>query len=77
MLTCKDQVAAASDYLDGQLSFRKTFMVRHHLLFCSNCRRFIRQMRLVQATLREMPEEGVPDVDAFAERLSSERHKTP
>lgn len=50
MLTCKEQVARSSDYLDGQLSFRERLMVRHHLLFCPNCRRFIRQMRLLQAT---------------------------
>ena len=46
MLTCKQQVAVSSDYLDGQLSFRQRLLVRHHLLFCPNCRRFIRQMRL-------------------------------
>lgn len=75
MLTCKEHVARSSDYLDGQLSFRERLMVRHHLMFCPNCRRFIRQMRLMQATLRVLPEEAVPDVDALAERLSSERRK--
>jgi len=75
MLTCKEQVARSSDYLDGQLSFRERLMVRHHLMFCPNCRRFIHQMRLMQATLRAMPEETVPDVDALAERLAAERRK--
>ena len=40
MLTCKEQVARSSDYLDGQLSFGERLMVRHHLMFCRNCRRF-------------------------------------
>ena len=75
MLTCKEQVARSSDYLDGDLSFRERLMVRHHLMFCPSCRRFIRQMRLMQATLRAMPEETVPDVDALAERLAAERRK--
>ncbi|MHC8393448.1 anti-sigma factor family protein [Pseudomonas sp. LB3P93] len=75
MLTCKEQVARSSDYLDGQLSFREKLMVRHHLMFCPNCRRFIRQMRLMQATLRVLPEEAVPEVDALAERLAAERRK--
>ncbi|MNR05276.1 hypothetical protein D3C85_1212940 [compost metagenome] len=75
MLTCKEQVARSSDYLDGQLSFRERLMVRHHLMFCPSCRRFIRQMRLMQATLRAMPEEAVPDVEALAERLAAERRK--
>jgi len=75
MLTCKEQVARSSDYLDDQLSFREKLMVRHHLLFCPNCRRFIRQMRLMQATLRALPEEAVPGADTLAERLASERRK--
>lgn len=75
MLTCKEQVARSSDYLDGQLSFREKLLVRHHLMFCPNCRRFIRQMRLMQATLRVLPEEAVQEVDALAERLAAERRK--
>ena len=75
MLTCKEQVARSSDYLDSQLSFRERLMVRHHLMFCPSCRRFIRQMRLMQATLRAMPEETVSDADTLAERLAAERRK--
>ncbi|UVL00017.1 anti-sigma factor [Pseudomonas sp. B21-048] len=75
MLTCKEQVARSSDYLDGQLSFRERLMVRHHLRFCPNCRRFIRQMRLMQATLKVMPEPPVADLDALAERLANEHQK--
>ena len=75
MLTCKEQVARSSDYLDGQLTFRERLMVRHHLMFCPNCRRFIRQMRLMQATLKRMPQEPVEGVDALAEHLAAERLK--
>ncbi|WP_456025200.1 anti-sigma factor family protein [Pseudomonas capeferrum] len=75
MLTCKEQVARSSDYLDGQLTFRERLLVRHHLMFCPNCRRFIRQMRLMQATLKIMPEEPVKDLDALADRLVAERLK--
>ncbi|WP_460125047.1 anti-sigma factor family protein [Pseudomonas sp. H3_G09] len=75
MLTCKEQVARSSDYLDGQLSFRETLMVRHHLLFCPNCRRFMRQMRVMQATLKALPEQPDENVDALAERLADQRRK--
>jgi predicted anti-sigma-YlaC factor YlaD len=75
MLTCKEQVARSSDYLDGQLTFRERLLVRHHLMFCPNCRRFIRQMRLMQATLKIMPQEPVKDADALADRLVAERLK--
>jgi anti-sigma factor RsiW len=73
MLTCKEQVARSSDYLDGQLSFRETLMVRHHLLFCPNCRRFMRQMRVMQAALKALPEQPEEGVDALAERLATQR----
>ncbi|GLH44162.1 anti-sigma factor [Pseudomonas moraviensis] len=75
MLTCKEQVARSSDYLDGQLSFRETLMVRHHLLFCPNCRRFMRQMRVMQATLKALPEKPEENVDALAERLAEQRRR--
>ncbi|AZE95861.1 hypothetical protein C4J95_3833 [Pseudomonas orientalis] len=75
MLTCKEQVARSSDYLDGQLTFRERLLVRHHLMFCPNCRRFIRQMRLMQATLRILPDEPAKDADVLAERLAAERRK--
>ncbi|MFO2464742.1 zf-HC2 domain-containing protein [Pseudomonas sp. 15FMM2] len=72
MLTCREQVARSSDYLDGQLTFRERLLMRHHLMFCPNCRRFIRQMRLMQATLRVLPEQPVTDIDALAQRLAAE-----
>jgi len=73
MLTCKEQVARSSDYLDGQLSFRERLMVRHHLMFCPNCRRFIRQMRLMQATLKHMPEPPVENLEALSAQLAAQR----
>jgi len=73
MLTCKEQVARSSDYLDDQLSFREKLMVRHHLMFCPNCRRFMRQMRLMQATLKAMPEKPQEGIDDLAERLAKQR----
>ena len=75
MLTCREQVARSSDYLDGQLTFRERLMVRHHLMFCPNCRRFIRQMRLMQATLKILPQEPVAGADALAEQMAAERRK--
>ncbi|NBA97914.1 anti-sigma factor [Pseudomonas sp. R5(2019)] len=72
MLTCKEHVARSSDYLDGQLSFHERLLVRHHLMCCPNCRRFINQMRLMQATLRQMPDTPAIDVQALAGQLAAE-----
>ena len=73
MLTCKELVAHSSDYLDGQLTLRQRLAVRAHLAMCGNCRRIIRQMKLTQAVIRQMPEEELPELDALAERLAQNR----
>ncbi|WP_275544554.1 MULTISPECIES: anti-sigma factor family protein [unclassified Pseudomonas] len=73
MLTCKELVAHSSDYLDGQLTLRQRLAVRAHLAMCGNCRRFIRQMKLTQAVIRQMPDEELPALDALAERLAQVR----
>lgn len=73
MLTCKELVAHSSDYLDSQLTLRQRLAVRAHLAMCGNCRRFIRQMKLTQAVIRQMPEGELPELDALAERLAQDR----
>ncbi|WFS20385.1 zf-HC2 domain-containing protein [Pseudomonas sp. 905_Psudmo1] len=73
MLTCKELVAHSSDYLDGQLTLRQRLAVRAHLAMCGNCRRFIRQMKLTQAVIRQMPEGELPELDALADRLAQDR----
>ncbi|EZH82251.1 MAG: zf-HC2 domain-containing protein [Comamonas sp.] len=73
MLTCKELVAHSSDYLDGQLTLRQRLAVRAHLAMCGNCRRFIRQMKLTQAVIRQMPEGELPELDTLAERLAQSR----
>ena len=75
MLTCKQQVARSSDYLDGQLTFRQRLVARHHLLFCPNCRRFTRQMRVLGATVKALDEPLPGDVEVMVERMMRERRK--
>ena len=70
MLSCKELVANSSDFLDGQLRLRQRIAVRLHLASCSNCRRFIRQMRVTQAVLRKLPDEPIPELDSLAKRLA-------
>lgn len=72
MLSCKELVARSSDYLDGQLTIGERLMVRQHLLFCRHCRRFLKQMRVAQATVRALPEQPVGDSAALAKRLARE-----
>ncbi|MGH8434087.1 MAG: anti-sigma factor family protein [Pseudomonas sp.] len=74
MLSCKELVANSSDYLDGQLSFRERIAVRTHLAICWKCRRFIRQMRLIQGVLRQLPDIAIPELEALAARLAEQRN---
>lgn len=75
MLSCKELVAHSSDYLDGQLRLRERISVRTHLAVCSHCRRFIRQLKLSQAVLRQLPDEAIPELDALAEKLARQRRE--
>lgn len=74
MLSCRElHEQHASDHVDGCLSRRGRLGVRLHLALCSNCRRFIRQLRLVKSVLRERPDVALPDSEAkpLASRLQA------
>lgn len=73
MLSCKELVAHTSDLLDGQLNLRQRLAVRAHLAMCLRCRRFIKQMRLSQAALRQLPREPITELDALAAKLAELR----
>lgn len=79
MLSCKELVACASDYLDEQQGFVQRLRTRQHLLLCRHCRLFIRQLRLTQATLRAMPPTRVDDAESIVQRMQAEhqRRKNP
>jgi predicted anti-sigma-YlaC factor YlaD len=76
MLSCKELVSHSSDYLDGQLRLRERISLRTHLAICSHCRRFIRQLRLSQAVLRQLPDQAIPELDALAEKLAHQRRES-
>lgn len=73
MLSCKELVAHSSDFLDGQLDLRKRMSVRLHLAMCQHCRRFIKQMRLSQSVLRQLPPGQSPELDKLAAKLAEVR----
>jgi predicted anti-sigma-YlaC factor YlaD len=75
MLKCVEIVALTSDYLDGQLRFADGLSVRTHLAICRNCRRFVRQMRLTQRVVQQMPEPEVAELDTVALQLAQAAKK--
>ena len=52
MLSCKDVSKLVSESLEHPLPFRKRLGVRMHLMMCSLCRRYQRQMLQLQALLK-------------------------
>lgn len=70
MLTCMQLVERSSDFLDARLSLRERLSVRLHLALCVNCRRFIRQMKVSQAVLRQLPDAAIPELDALLAKLA-------
>jgi predicted anti-sigma-YlaC factor YlaD len=73
MLSCKELVAHSSEFLDGQQGLRNRLLVGLHLALCQHCRRFIRQMRLSQAVLRQLPSGQGGELDALAAKLAEIR----
>jgi anti-sigma factor RsiW len=59
MLRCRDIAEQASDYVDGQLSWRRQLAVRLHLVMCLFCRRYTRQMRSTVTLLQGLRSKGV------------------
>lgn len=73
MLSCKQLVEHSSDYLDARLPLRGRLAMRLHLAMCANCRRFIRQMKVSQSMLRQMPDAPIPELEALLEKLAAAR----
>jgi predicted anti-sigma-YlaC factor YlaD len=52
VLKCRDVVNTADQLLDGDMNRRQLLAIKMHLLMCSHCRRYVRQLR---ALLRAIP----------------------
>ena len=64
MLNCKEITDRASDFVDAGLPWQTRLQVRLHLMMCRFCREYIRQMTLVVRTLRHLPSQPTPELQA-------------
>lgn len=48
MLKCRDVAQEASDYIDNALPWPRRLGMWLHLFICTNCRRFLRHIRITQ-----------------------------
>lgn len=71
MLNCREVTQQADRYLEGDLSRRQRFAMRLHLMLCSHCRRYVRQMR---ALLEAIPSIHQKATDREVEEIMAHLH---
>lgn len=59
-LTCREVVELVTDYLEARLSGEDRTRFELHLVYCSPCRTYLRQMRQVLETTGKLTEESLP-----------------
>jgi anti-sigma factor RsiW len=60
LLTCREVVEHATDYMEGALPVRMGLAVRLHLLLCRMCRAYLAQLRRTVGFLRGRPQPPPP-----------------
>ena len=60
MLSCKEIVEQASDYLEQEMSPWRRLQYRMHLFMCRHCRRFTSQFAAGVSMLRRLPQRSEP-----------------
>lgn len=75
MLKCDEVAAIASDFLDQDMTFSQRTAFRMHLMVCSNCRRFVRQLGLLKQSVQLRP--VAPPSDAQVDQWLSAVKKPP
>jgi anti-sigma factor RsiW len=53
MLSCREVTERASALIDRELSWSERLQMRIHLAMCRHCSRFVSQLRLLRAALRQ------------------------
>jgi Putative zinc-finger len=57
MLNCKQAAALMSQGMDRKLGFWQRMSLRFHLMMCSGCRNFNRQLKFLREGLRKFPQQ--------------------
>jgi len=72
MLSCKDVTKLLSESMDASLPIGKRIGVRLHLLICTFCLRYKRQLLLIRETARRLAAIEEPPILSAGELLSAE-----
>ena len=76
MLKCKDIAEKSSAYVDDQLSLRGRIDFYLHLAICVNCRRFLRQLKMMILGSRNLPMASIGDheVESIYQEVKKHQH---
>lgn len=74
MLSCREISALASESLDREMRFRERIGMRLHLMLCSVCRRYVKQIRFLSTASRVLKDKVLEDTqprlnDAARQRI--------
>jgi predicted anti-sigma-YlaC factor YlaD len=76
MLNCKQVATLASDYLDKNTNTGLNWKIRMHLMMCSHCRRFYRQLKITNIVARSVLSESSDDnVDELVQRIKESTNR--
>jgi predicted anti-sigma-YlaC factor YlaD len=76
MLNCKQVATLASDYLDRNTDTGLNWKIRMHLMMCSHCRRFYRQLKITKIVTRSVLSESSDDnVDELLQRIKESTNR--
>lgn len=70
-IACRELVEILTDFLEGALDERARTQVEQHLVLCSGCAEYLRQLRATIGATRRLAEEDLPEkvkeslLDAF------------
>lgn len=77
MLKCRDIPSETEKLLDGELTFSERMAVRIHLFMCGNCRRYLRQLRVLLGALPGVstpPSSDEEEIERVLLRIEQSRH---
>lgn len=85
MLNCREMTQVVTAYLEGELPIWSRMGISMHIMMCSHCRRYFKQIRDIQKATGKVPELDVPpdvaaslnDVLAMAWAEETEADRAP
>ena len=75
MLNCKDFVKQQNERLDGrEASFMERMSLKMHELICHHCRRYLKQLKLVDSVGHNISESTVDDATIQSNLAHIQKH---